>query len=80
MGYWFDKLSEDELVATALLLGVEFMSPHNTIRGYGPYWRFSLPAQEILDYQFHGGWSFGYMDRGNCARNALKALERRKQT
>lgn len=74
MGYWFDNLSEDELVATALLLGVEFMSSH------GPYWRFSLPAQGILDYQFHGGWSFGYMDRGNCARNALKALERRKQT
>lgn len=43
MTYWFDNLTEDELVANALLLGVEFMSPADAVtncRGYGPYWRF----------------------------------------
>ncbi len=82
MTYWFDNLTEDELVANALLLGVEFMSPADAVtncRGYGPYWRFSLPTQAALDYQFHGGWSVGYMSRHMCAYSTLELLEKAKR-
>lgn len=80
MAYWFDNLTEDELVVTALLLGVEFMSPNDAVTncyGYGPYWRFSLPTQAALDYQFRGGWSAGYLSRHACAYSALELLEKR---
>lgn len=71
MTYWFDHLSEEELVANALLLGAEFMTPEMTKQafGYGPYYRYR---------EDHGGWSIGYTHRGVCARQYLQNLERLK--
>lgn len=70
MAYWFDGLTEDELVANALLLGAEFMTPaHADIKyGYGPYYRFHEGR----------GWSIGYVDLGTCAHQYLCSLERQK--
>jgi len=77
MTYWFDDLSEDELVANALLLGCRFMTEaERSMPGYGPYHRFLV--REIPGHPEIGHWSAGYTSKGSCARRYLRLLEKRK--
>lgn len=78
MAYWFDDYTEDELIATALLLGCEFMTDEQRITypEYGPYHRFR-EAHEVNQNTI-SWWSTGYSSKGVAARQFLRHLERQK--